>query len=116
MRRGKGNRRIMVQSVEYRWRATGDDGYIVIGIWPVNNVGPYIQGNFRYHETWVNNADGSQSSAQNQIVITNRIIRRIIVYAIAHHGYDPNVKGSELNLKVLDDEIRWDDAIRADLE
>ena len=111
MRSQKGSRKIVVGAVEYRWRATGDDGYISIGIWPANNAGPYIQGNLRYHETSIDNAEGSWSSAGNQVVITNRIVRRIIEHAITTHGYDPQVPGKELNLKVLDDMIKWDDAV-----
>src|SRR5438094_883591 len=113
MRRGKGSRRIIVNDIEYRWRATGDDGYISIGIWPSNNIGPYICGNLRYYETWLDAGNGALKSAGDQIVITNRIIRRIIEYAIAQHGYDPNAKGAELNLKNLDDTIQWEDADRA---
>jgi hypothetical protein len=103
---------IVVGAVEYRWRASGNDGYILIGIWPTNNIGPNIQGNLYYHETWIENCDGSLSSVGNQIVITSRIVRRIIEHAIAVHGYDPNVRGKELNLKALDDVIKWDDAVR----
>lgn len=112
MRSQKGSHRIAVCGVEYRWRATGNDSYISIGIWPSNNVGPYIQGNFGYHETWIDNGDGRWSSAGNQIVITNRIIRRIIEHAIAAHGFDHQIPGKELNLRVLDDVVKWDDAIR----
>jgi hypothetical protein len=113
MRSQKGSRRIVVGCVEYRWRATGNDGFISIGIWPTNNVGPFIKGDLRYHETWIDNGDASWSSAGNQIVITNRIIRRIIEHAMAACGYDPQVRGKELNLRGLDDLVRWDDAIRA---
>lgn len=113
MRRGKGSRRIVVNNVEYRWRATGNDGYITVAIWPTNRIGPFIYGNVGYHESWIDNRNGSWSSAGDQIVITNRIVRRIIEYAITNHGYDPNAKGTELNLKNLDDVIRWDDAVRA---
>lgn len=112
MRSQKGSRRIVVGDVEYRWRATGDDGYISIGIWPTNNIGSFIQGNLGYHETWIDNGDGSWSSAGNQIVITNRIIRRIIEHATATHGYDPRVRGKQLNLRVLDGVVKWDDVIR----
>jgi hypothetical protein len=112
MRSAKGSRRIVVRGVEYRWRAKGNDGYISIGIWPANNIGPYIKGNLRYHETWIQHY-GIQLSAKDQIVITSRIIRRIIEHAIAQHSYDPDVKGTELNLRVLDDVVQWDDAIRA---
>jgi hypothetical protein len=46
-------------------------------------------------------------------VVTNRIIRRIIEHAVTNHAYDPLVKGAELNLKVLDRVVHWDDAVRA---
>lgn len=113
MRSAKGSHRIIVNGVEYRWRAIGDDGYIAIGVWPTNNIGASIRGNLRYHETWINNRDGSYSSAGDQIVVTNRIIRHILEHAITQHGYDPGVKGKELNLTNLDDVIAWDDAVRA---
>jgi hypothetical protein len=113
MRSSKGSHRIVVQDVEYRWRATGNDGYISIGIWPINSVGSFIQGNLKYHETWLDNEDGSFRSVRDQIVVTNRIIRRIIEHAISEHHYDPNAKSGELNLRVLDHVIKWDDAVRA---
>jgi hypothetical protein len=112
MRSQKGSQRIVVVGVEYRWRATGNDGYISVGIWPANNIGPFIHGNLSYHESWIDDGDGSLSSAGNQIVITNRIIRRIIEHATEAHGYDPQMRGKELNLRVLDEVIKRDDAVR----
>jgi hypothetical protein len=112
MRSSKGSHRIVVRDIEYRWQAKGDDGNISIGIWPKDNVGAYIKGGFKYHETWLNNGDGSYSSKGDQIVVTNRIILRIIEYAIIEHHYDPKVKETDLNLKMLDEIIKWDDAVR----
>jgi hypothetical protein len=113
MRSSKGSHRIVVRDAEYRWRATGNDGYIFIGIWPTNNVGPFICGNLRYHETWVGGGNGSLSSNRDQIVITNRLIRRIVEHAITEHRYNPQAKGKEVNLMALDSVIKWDDAVRA---
>ncbi|HEY1190855.1 MAG TPA: hypothetical protein VGE74_24705 [Gemmata sp.] len=113
MRRAKDMRRIVVNDIAYRWVARGDEGYIVITLSPANNAGSRIRGNMKYHETWLDCGNGVWRSAGDQIVITNRLVRRIIEYALAHCEYDPNVKGKELNLKVLDDVIRWDDAVRA---
>ncbi len=112
MRSQKESRRIVVSEVEYRWRATGDDGYISIGIWPSNNIGSYIHSNLCYHETWIDHGNGSWSSAGNQIAVTSRIIRRIIKHAKASYGYDPQVRGAELDLRVLDNVVEWGDAIR----
>jgi len=113
MRNSKGSHLITVRGVEYRWRATGNDGYISVGIWPVSNIGPFISGSFRYHDTVVDNHDGSYSSAGDQIVVTARLARRIIEHAITSHAYDPNKKGKQLNLGALEGVIKWDDAIRA---
>ena len=113
MRSPKGSRRIVLRDVEYRWRATGNDGYISIGIWPTNNVGPYIHGTLRYHETSVDSGSGVRSSAGDQIVVTNRLIKRIIEHAITEHRYNPKARGKEVNLKVLDETIQLDDSVRA---
>ena len=66
-----------------------------------------------YHESWVEHGDGSKSSKGDQIVITNRLIRRVIEFAITQHRYDPEVKGKELKLYNLDKVILWNDAVRA---
>ncbi len=109
----KGSHRIMIQDVEYRWRAAGNDGWISIGIWPANNVGPSLHGSLGYHETGVEKGKSVLSSA-SQIVVTNRIIRRIIEHAISEYRYNPAVNGEDLNLGVLEDVIRWDDAVRSE--
>jgi hypothetical protein len=113
MRNIKNSRRLKVNDIEYHWRATGGDGYISIGIWPSNNIGPYIQGNLKYHETLIDNGDTIRRSAGNQIVVTNKIIRRIIEHAICKHHYNPKAKSKQLNLYVLDYIIKWEDTIRA---
>ena len=113
MRSSKGSHLIVVRNVEYRWRAAGNDGFIAIAIWPSNNIGPFIQSSLDYHETWLDNGDGSFSSKGDQIVVTNKIIRRIIEHAIIKHHYDPQVKGKELRLQVVDAVVHWHDAIRA---
>lgn len=113
MRSSKGSHLIAVRGAQYRWRATGNDGYISVSIWPVSNIGPFISGSFGYHQTFVANRDGSYSSAGDQIVVTSRLVRRIIDYAITAHRYDPNRKGKELRLYALEKLIKWDDAVRA---
>ena len=77
-----------------------------------NNIGPFIQGSIGYHESRNVNCNDSRASAWEQIVITNRIIVRIIEYAVTAYQYDPQVRSKELNLRVLDELIQWDDAVR----
>jgi hypothetical protein len=96
MRSLKGSHKIVVEDIEYGWRAKGDDGYISIGIWPANNIGPYIHGNFQYHETWIEKGHGHSMSAGDQIIITNRIVRRIIKHASLNFAYNPQVPGDVL--------------------
>jgi len=115
MRNNKGSRKIVVDEVEYRWRARGDDSYINIGIWPANNIGSYIQGYFQYHETWTDNGSGNKISNGDQIIITNKIIRRVIEHVISGHNYDPLLKGKTLRLGILDNVIEWRDGERATL-
>jgi len=113
MRSSKGSRRIVVEGHEYRWKAKGDDGYISVGIWPTSNIGGYIHGTLPYHQTILDMGNGRWSSARDQIVVTSRLIRRVICHAVAAHDYDPNKKSPELRLGRLDRVIEWDDAIRA---
>jgi len=112
MRSSKKSHCITVRNVPYRWRATGNDDYISIAIWPLNNLGPSIHGSLRYHDTYIDNADGSSSSLGDQIVITSRLIRRIIEHAIAQHRYNSNETGNQLQLGALEGVIEWQDAVR----
>ena len=113
VRNTKNSRRIVVRNAVYRWRAKGNDDCISIGIWPENNIGPSIHGNLGYHQTWLDTGDGILRSAGDQIVVTSRLIERIIDYAINQHHYDPNAKGKQLDFRRLDDLLKWDDAVRA---
>lgn len=107
MRSKKATRRIVVGNDEYRWRATGNDGWISIGIWPINN-GPSLYGSFCYHESVC--GDWTSSSGR-QIILTNRIIRRIIDYATTRGDNKSDLQGQQ-NLGALDDVIEWKDAVR----
>jgi hypothetical protein len=113
MRSTKDSHLITVQGAQYRWRATGNDNYITVVIWPVNNIGPCITGNFGYHHTMIDQGGGCYKSAGDQLIVTSRLIRRILEHAVASHGYDSAKKGRQLNLKALEDVIKWDDALRA---
>jgi hypothetical protein len=107
----KNSRKIVVNDVEYRWRARGDDGYIPLIIWPINNVGPAITSGFLYHQTWVE-VSGGHSSMGDQIVITNRLVRRAIDFAVTIHGYNPMIPGDDLSFSG-EENIDWSDAVRA---
>lgn len=112
-RRSKDSRNISVHDISYKWRATGDDGYIAVTIWPANNPGPTILCNFQYDETWIPVNENRSHSAGDQIVITNRLIRRVIEFAINNNGYDPHGGSGTLNLRRTDHLIDLSDAVRA---
>src|SRR5690349_4287745 len=112
MRNTKGTRLITVLGTRYRWRALGGDECISVGIWPENGVGAYIGGRLGYHNSWLPQGQGVWVSPGDHIIVTNRLVRRIIEHAISKQGYDPNVNAKQLNLRALDDVIKWDDSIR----
>ena len=113
MRNTKCTHLISVQGIQYRWRAQGGDESISVGIWPANGIGARIGGSFRYHNTWIDIGGGISTSAGDQIIVTSRLIRRIVEHAIATHNYDPKVKAKQIDLGPLEGVIPWDDAIRA---
>lgn len=107
-RRTVGARRITFRNVTFRWRATGNDGWISLTIWPTE--GRAITCNFGYHQKATPRADGV-ALLSGQLVITNRIVRRVLVYAIEQHGYEPSGVG-QLNLRNIDAMIDLSDAER----
>lgn len=109
----KSSKRIVVRDVEYRWRATGNDGFISVTIWPVNSIGPQIVCRFGYHETWVPMDPNRFVSNGDQLIVTNRLVRRIIEYAIDRENYSPDQQGTQLTVHAIEDKIDWSDAVRA---
>ncbi len=108
----KGARNIVVGGVKYHWRATGNDGGISVTVWPQVLPGPLITCGFGYDQTAVPTGGGCYSLT-NQVVITNRIVQRVIEYAVAEQGYDPHTKAKQLNLGVMEGKIEMADAVRA---
>lgn len=110
-RSSKGARNITVGDVHYRWRATGNDGWISVTVWPAEFPHPGIHGMLSYDETKTPSADGVVDPSA-QLVVTNRIVRRIIEYAAAERGFDPAQKAKALDLGSLDGKVDLSDAER----
>ncbi len=108
-------RNIIVNSIDYRWRAKGSDGSISISIWPYELPHPGIFGSISYCEVVTEELNNGETiwRLTKQIVITNKLIQRIIKLAINDHGFDPTVKSKPLNLFNLEDHIDISDAERA---
>jgi len=105
-------RHIVVKGVPFLWRATGNDEFIDLAIWPEALEGRSIHTTFRYHETWLPRGDGSYRNAGDQIVVTNRLVRRVIERAIEKLAYDPTSKGTPIEVRDIEKQIEMHDAIR----
>lgn len=103
-------RHITFRNVKFRWRATGTDWGISLTIWP--EAGRSITCRFDYHHQKTPRENGVVLLTR-QIVITNRIVRRVLIHAVEQHAYAPNGDG-QLQLRDVDDFIDLSDAIRAD--
>src|SRR5262249_26338499 len=108
----KNARNIVVGDVNYRWRATGNDGWISLVVWPEDLPGPPIACSFDYDQTVVPMGNG-RSALTKQLVITNRIVRRVIEHALVERAYDPHAKGKQLNLRDVHEKIDVSDAVRS---
>jgi hypothetical protein len=109
----KGQRNIVVGDVAYRWSATGGDDGISLVVWPRDHAGHRITATFDYDQRRrpVAGVPGA-FSLHEQIVITPRIVRRVIELAIAR-GYDPGAaEGGQLDLGPADALVDLTDVIR----
>ncbi len=107
-----GARNIVVNDVKYRWRASGNDGYIQLVVWPEALLGGALLSTFDYDHTLVPDGTG-RFAATRQLVITNRIVRRVVEYAIQQFAYDPRLKAGELDLGTLSVVLDLSDALRS---
>jgi hypothetical protein len=110
----KAARHISVQDVRYRWRATGNDNFISVCVWPETLPGAAIVCSVGYHQTRVFRPGLDGVGLRDQIVVTNRIVRRVIEHAIRDRAYDPHVKAKQLDLRCIDEKISLAGAVRAD--
>lgn len=75
-----GSRKIVVENTEFRWSITGNDGWITVVIWPVNKDVVKLIGVFDYHQEFSKDPEriGLYNLSKGQIIITTRVIRKII--------------------------------------
>jgi|GEM_PF-4280996 len=106
----KGSRKIVVDEHEFRWKTTGKKESISVIIWPVDNDRCRIVGNIGYHnQPTASSVTGE--SPRTQIVVTNRIIREIILHydvaeLLQHSG--------QINLKAIEDIYDVSQAVRSE--
>ncbi len=102
MRSSKNTRRIEVDEIVYRWKLTNQKDRFCLSVWPENGVGAPIRGILGHNR--------QSNYLGDRIVITNRIIKRIVEYAITELKYNPMIKAKEYDLNQLDEKIKWQDA------
>ena len=111
----KGSRKIIVENTEFRWSTTGNDGWITVVIWPVDKDAVKIVGSFSYHDEYMNEPDerGACLRTKGQIIITNRVIRQIIIQV----GLDKilNCKG-QISLGHLENIYDINNALRVPID
>ena len=75
----KASRNINVDGHDFKWRATGNDGWISIVLWPVSNENSRVIASVDYHHDMKQVSEGHYTS-QSQLVVTNRVIRELILH------------------------------------
>ncbi len=88
--RKKGSRNISVEGHDFKWRATGNDGWISVVLWPVSNEDSRVVATIDYHHDMKQVGEGHFQS-QSQLIVTNRVIRALILHVgvekiLENHG------------------------------
>jgi len=86
----KGSRNISVDNHDFKWHAIGNDGWVSIVLWSVNNKDSRVVASIDYHHDMKQVGEGHISSL-SQLIVTNRIIREIILHIgiekiLGNHG------------------------------
>ena len=65
-----------------------------------------------YHQEVTVSFSGGHTLS-DQLVVTNRLVKRMIEYAIDELNYNPTIKAKDYNLMRIEEKIEWQDAERA---
>lgn len=107
----KDSRKIVVGEHEFRWRATGNDDFITVVIWPTENDRCRVIGTTKYHQSWMKHETEEGSyTADSQIVVTNRVIREVIL----HVGVEAMLAGNTpMKIGAIENFYDFSNAIRS---
>ena len=106
----RGSRKIIVDGVEFRWRATGTDFGISVCVWPRQKDSSRVHGHFDYQHACVPSPGGG-FSLQHQLVVTNRLVRRVVL----HFGVQTLLAGrTPIQAGSLDALVETQDALRSE--
>ncbi|MEO0480893.1 MAG: hypothetical protein AAF196_15585 [Planctomycetota bacterium] len=110
-------RNITVRDVRYHYWVRCEPGvfgrYFSLTVRPIDRSGRELGGILDSLEISVQTRGGSLS-VRDPIVVTPRVIRRVLEFAIDEAGYDPAEKGPPLHLPSLQTQIDLRDARSAD--
>ena len=113
-RASKGARHITVDEVAFRWRASGsDDGVVNLIVWPATRPGPTLTASIGADQMWVANTVDGGLRPSHQIVVTNRIVRRLTLLAVIENGYAATHGHPAVDLGRVDGRVDLSDAVRA---
>ncbi len=110
----KGARHITVDDVTYCWRASSLDDFISIASWPEDAGRPTLTARLHDGRVEGENPPGRNHQSARTLVMTNRIVRRLLKLAGSAHGHDPSVNGSSVHPDHVEMMIDVADAIVAD--
>jgi hypothetical protein len=99
-----GSRVITVEEYNYRWMASGNDGWIDLYVELDGEKGQRLMVKFDYHHKRIQMNDSV--SLQQQFVVTPDIVRQTIIYG-KKNGWKPSEKGKPLDLHHIDDKVNW---------
>ena len=105
----KGSRNISVEGYAFKWRATGNDGWITVVVWPDSNENSRAVATIEYHHDMKKINEGHFSS-ESQLVVTNRIIRELIL----HVGVEKLLKNcGQINVGNIESFYNVENAVRS---
>jgi hypothetical protein len=100
----KGSRTIRVGDSDYRWMASGNDGWIDLYIEAEGLKGQPLKVKFDYHHIKIEKTDGI--SLKQQFVVTPDIVRQTIELG-KKEGWEPQKKGKPFDLHHIDNKVNW---------
>ena len=99
----KGSRIIKVGNIDYRWMASGNDGWIDLYIESEAANGQPLKVKFEYYHKEVKKIDGV--ALKQQFIVTPDIVRQTIELGMKE-GWEPNKAVKPLDLHHIDDKIK----------
>ena len=105
----KGSRNISIDGYDFKWRATGNDGWITVIVWPVSNEDSRAVASIDYHHDMRKVAEDCYTS-DSQLIVTNRIIKELIL----HVGVDKLLRNrGQLNVGKIEEFYDVSKALRS---